>query len=99
MRQNGGRAGPTTGRGRKQVECRGVDLRQSGVSGSWIMHCTARFSEFSARIVFVSAAVILPAISLSAQLSGFGTCKPISQRTAEVGCWILVDQAIGRVEQ
>jgi len=77
----------------------GVDLRQSAVSGSWIMHATARVSELAARIVFLSSALILAAIPLSAQLTGFGTCKPISQRTAEVGCWILVDQAIGRVLQ
>jgi len=29
----------------------------------------------------------------------FGVCKPVSERTAEVGCWILVDQPVGRIDQ
>lgn len=35
----------------------------------------------------------------NAQLPSFGVCKPVSERTTEVGCWILVDHPIGRIEQ
>ena len=46
---------------------------------------------------------LLTTISLSAQskapLPVFGICKPVSERTSEVGCWILVDHPIGRIEQ
>ncbi len=45
----------------------------------------------------------LTAISLSAQSTAqprsFGACKPVSQRTAEIGCWILADQPLGTVEE
>lgn len=34
-----------------------------------------------------------------AQLPSFGVCKPVSERTREVGCWVLADQKIGRIEQ
>ncbi len=41
--------------------------------------------------------------SLAAQtktaLPEFGVCKPVSQRTGQEGCWILVDQTIGRIDQ
>jgi hypothetical protein len=33
------------------------------------------------------------------QMPSFGACKPLSERTTELGCWILVDQPIGRIEQ
>lgn len=36
------------------------------------------------------------ATRVSAQGQGFGVCKPVAQRTTEVGCWILVDQPVGR---
>jgi len=46
---------------------------------------------------------LLTTISLSAQsnmpLPSFGICKPVSERTTEVGCWILVDHPIGRIDQ
>jgi quercetin dioxygenase-like cupin family protein len=29
---------------------------------------------------------------------GFGVCKPVSQRTTELGCWILTDTAVGRLK-
>jgi len=35
----------------------------------------------------------------NAQLPSFGACKPVTERTTEVGCWILVDQPLGRIEQ
>lgn len=46
---------------------------------------------------------LLMTISLSAQsnapLPSFGICKPVSERTTEVGCWILVDHPVGPIEQ
>ena len=29
----------------------------------------------------------------------FGTCKPIGERTQEVGCWILLDHSLGSIDQ
>jgi hypothetical protein len=44
---------------------------------------------------------LLTTTSLFAQSStqslSFGTCKPISERKTEVGCWIMVDQPVGRI--
>ena len=40
----------------------------------------------------------LPLTALSAQTTGFGVCKPVSQRSTQAGCWILVDQTVGRAE-
>jgi hypothetical protein len=46
---------------------------------------------------------LLAAFSLSAKSHGqsvsFGACKPVSERRTEVGCWILADQPVGRIEQ
>lgn len=54
----------------------------------------------SASVAFLC---LLTTISLcvnsNAQLPSFGACKPVSERTTEVGCWILVDQPVGRIEQ
>ena len=45
---------------------------------------------------------LLTAICLHAQSNGaahsFGACKPVSERTTEVGCWIVGDQPLGRFE-
>ncbi len=30
---------------------------------------------------------------------GFGVCKPVTQRTQELGCWILIDNPVGRLAQ
>jgi hypothetical protein len=38
----------------------------------------------------------LPVTMAGAQGSGFGVCKPVQQRTSAVGCWILIDQSVGR---
>lgn len=38
----------------------------------------------------------LPLITGTAQTQGFGACKPVSERSSEVGCWILTDQSVGR---
>ncbi|MGH9704137.1 MAG: hypothetical protein ACRD4K_12255 [Candidatus Acidiferrales bacterium] len=35
---------------------------------------------------------------VSGQSLAFGVCKPVSERTAEIGCWILSDQAVGKIE-
>ncbi len=53
-----------------------------------------------ASIVFIW---LLTIPSLTAQsnapLPSFGACKPVSERTIEVGCWILVDHPLGQIEQ
>ena len=38
----------------------------------------------------------LPFATLGAQQQGFGVCKPVRERTAAQGCWILTDHSIGR---
>jgi quercetin dioxygenase-like cupin family protein len=62
----------------------------------WIARCCAVLASF--------VSIGLPTtISLSAQSNAeslsFGICKPVSERTTEVGCWILVDQPVGRIDQ
>jgi hypothetical protein len=46
---------------------------------------------------------LLATISLSAnsnaQSFSLGACKPVSERTTEIGCWILVAQPVGKLEQ
>jgi len=63
---------------------------------NWITRCGAPVAS----VVFVC---LLTATSLSAQsnapLPSFGICKPVSERTTEVGCWILADQPVGRAMQ
>jgi hypothetical protein len=53
--------------------------------------------------VLVALAWLLGAISLSAQsnaqLPSFGICKPVTERTTELGCWILVDHPLGKIDQ
>src|SRR6516165_10594018 len=41
----------------------------------------------------------LLAAQSQAQSLSLGACKPVSERTGETGCWILVDQPVGRAEQ
>lgn len=61
------------------------------------------FTRCSVRLAAVVLAWSFTTISLSSQSTtqplSFGTCKPVSERTTEVGCWILVEQVVGRVEQ
>ena len=56
-----------------------------------------------ATLVVLAFTSLLTPVSLRAQSSGqslsFGVCKPVSQRTADLGCWILADQPMGRIEQ
>jgi len=46
---------------------------------------------------------LLAATSLYGQTSSqslaFGVCKPVSERTTELGCWILTDHPVGRIAQ
>ncbi len=35
---------------------------------------------------------------MNGQVARFGTCKPVSERTSELGCWILIEQPVGRME-
>lgn len=62
----------------------------------WVVRCCPPLASFT--LIW-----LLMAISLSAQSNpqsiSFGTCKPVSQRTTEVGCWILVDLPVGIIEQ
>lgn len=64
-----------------------------GGAMQWITKYCAIFSS----VVFASlwTTDLLPAQS-NQQLPSFGVCKPVSERTAEIGCWILVDQPVGQ---
>jgi hypothetical protein len=42
------------------------------------------------------ASMALPVQTL-AQADAFGICKPVSQRTSEVGCWIVAHNALGQL--
>jgi hypothetical protein len=59
--------------------------------------------SFGVSLASVVFACLLASSSVSAQSNAtplsFGVCKPVSERTTEVGCWILVDQPVGRIEQ
>lgn len=55
-----------------------------------------RLSDFVT--AFFLVALFLCARS-SAQTGGFGMCKPVSERTGEVGCWIMGDNLLGRLDQ
>ena len=35
----------------------------------------------------------------NAKPPSFGICKPIVERTTQVGCWIIIDQPVGRIDQ
>jgi len=54
---------------------------------------------------FASAGIVclLMAMPLGAQPKpqsiSFGVCKPVSERTTELGCWIIADHPVGRIEQ
>ncbi len=47
------------------------------------------------------AALSLTVVSLGGQLcgqsAGMGNCKPVSERTSEVGCWIIAHQPVGQL--
>jgi quercetin dioxygenase-like cupin family protein len=51
---------------------------------------------------FVGALFLVPFFvyaQSSAQSAGFGICRPVSERTGEVGCWIMTDVPVGRLDQ
>jgi hypothetical protein len=62
----------------------------------WITRCSLPLTLVF--LVWAFTTVSVCAQSKSQSLS-FGVCKPVSERTTEVGCWIIVDQPIGRIEQ
>jgi hypothetical protein len=62
----------------------------------WVGRCRAPWA--SVILIWLLTAISLSAQS-NAQSLSFGSCKPVSERTTELGCWILVDQPIGRIEQ
>src|SRR5690349_15469690 len=41
----------------------------------------------------------LPVALSTARAQAFGVCKPVVQRTSEIGCWILTDHLVGRISQ
>ena len=59
-------------------------------------------SRFCKPSIFGTLFCLLAAIWLYAQSSGtahsFGACKPVSERTTEVGCWIVGDHPMGQIE-
>lgn len=65
-----------------------------------MMKCITRCWAPIALVVLIC---FLAACSLSAQsnaqLPSFGVCKLVSERTTEVGCWILIDQPVGKIDQ
>jgi len=44
--------------------------------------------------VLVSAILFITSHEASAQI-----CKPVAQRTGEVGCWIIVNQPVGQLSK
>lgn len=55
------------------------------------------------RMCFVTLLFLFANSSFSASAQsmppGFGVCKPVSQRTQEVGCWILGEQPVGTIDR
>lgn len=51
--------------------------------------------SYAAVLILLSLPVV-PAWG-QAKADGFGVCKPISQRTQEVGCWIITDNPVGKI--
>lgn len=60
-------------------------------------------TRFCASLAAVFVVSLMSPVWLCAQsnshLPSFGVCKPVSERTTEMGCWILVDQPVGRIDQ
>ena len=55
-----------------------------------------RLTRLPLPLLLLLSPLLGPLAPLRAQAPGFGVCKPVAQRTSEVGCWILVDQPVGR---
>jgi quercetin dioxygenase-like cupin family protein len=63
-----------------------------------------KFSTCSCRTGFFSALLVCLVASFSgsralAQAVPGGICKPVSERTGEVGCWIIAHEPIGQLNQ
>lgn len=41
----------------------------------------------------------MPLALVAARAQGFGVCRPATQRTSEIGCWIVSDQSVGRASR
>jgi len=41
----------------------------------------------------------LPVAMGAVEAQGFGICRPVVERTSEIGCWILTDHPVGRIAQ
>jgi hypothetical protein len=62
----------------------------------WITTCRA----WSASVILAGFLATLSLHAQSdAQSPSFGICKPVSERTTELGCWILMDHPVGRFQQ
>jgi hypothetical protein len=74
----------------------GLFAGPEGYYMKWITRCCVLLTS----VVFAwMLATISVCTRSNAQSLSFGICKPISERTAEVGCWIIVDQPVGRIDQ
>jgi quercetin dioxygenase-like cupin family protein len=63
-----------------------------------------KFSTFIGRTGFFSALLVSQVASFPwsralAQAAPGGICKPVSERTGEVGCWIIAHEPIGQLNQ
>ena len=47
----------------------------------------------------VVTALIGVAIFLFCQEASAQICRPVAQRTAELGCWIIANQPVGKIAQ
>ena len=62
------------------------------------VRCSAAHTHTMRTVILL--ALLGASIAACAQQSpGFGVCKPISQRTSELGCWIITDSPVGRLDQ
>jgi quercetin dioxygenase-like cupin family protein len=70
------------------------------------MFCRATFTCLAPPIIFFSSLACLAHAQTNTQSSAktqtklptIGNCKPVTERTAEKGCWVLADQPVGRLE-
>jgi quercetin dioxygenase-like cupin family protein len=49
-------------------------------------------------LAFLSTTQFLPAQS-NPPIPSFGVCRAVTERTKEVGCWVLGDHPVGRIDQ
>jgi quercetin dioxygenase-like cupin family protein len=55
---------------------------------------------FRPKLPFLTSIVLLASIGpTTAQYIPGGTCKPVGERTSEIGCWILVNAPIGHFQR